>query len=210
MNDKFNSLPQEKQRSIIKAATEVFGKNEYKKASTDLIASKAGVSKGLLFYYFKNKKELYLYVYNYLVEMMTAAVSDPGYKAITDFFQLLEYFSRQKYYILEEIPSIMDFAMRAFYSDREAVSEDLKDIHTQMKQDLYHKYFDHTDFSKFIDEADPYKVYEMMIWMGDGYLHEYQISHQSWSLEELMEEFKSWIRLLRKALYKEEYKHECN
>lgn len=210
MNDKFYSLPQEKQRSIINAATEVFGKNEYKKASTDLIASKAGVSKGLLFYYFKNKKELYLYVYDYLVEKMTNVVSGSGYLEITDFFELLEYFSRIKYSILEEIPSIMDFAMRAFYSDREAVSEDLNDINTQMKLNLYQTYFSHVDYSKFIDEADPYKVYEMIIWMGDGYLHEYQISHLSWSLDELMEEFKSWMRLLRKALYKEEYQHECN
>lgn len=192
MNDKFFSLPPEKQRSIINAATDVFGKNEYKKD------------------YFKNKKELYLYVYDYLVEMMTAFVSDSGFLEITDFFELMEYFSRKKYYILEEIPSIMDFAMRAFYSDREAVSDDLKDIHTQMKKDLYQTYFSHIDYSKFIDEAEPYKVYEMLLWMGDGYLHEYQISHQSWSLEELMDEFNSWIRLLKKALYKEEFQHECN
>lgn len=210
MNDKFNLLPQEKQRRIINAATEVFGKNEYKKASTDLIACKAGVSKGLLFYYFKNKKELYLYVYDYLVEKMTSVVSDSGYLEITDFFELMEYYSRIKYGILEEIPSIMDFAMRAFYSDREAVSEDLNDMNTKMKLSLYQMYFSHVDYSKFIDEADPYKVYEMILWMGDGYLHEYQISHLNWSLDELMGEFKSWMRLLRKALYKEEYQHECN
>ena len=52
MNDKFYLLEEEKQLKIINAAMEVFGKNEYKKASTDLIAAKAGISKGLLFYYF--------------------------------------------------------------------------------------------------------------------------------------------------------------
>ena len=60
MNEKFQSLSQEKQQAVINAAMEVFGKNEYKRASTDLIAAKAGISKGLLFYYFRNKKELYL------------------------------------------------------------------------------------------------------------------------------------------------------
>ncbi len=31
-------------------------KNEYKRASTELMAVRAGVSKGLLFYYFHNKR----------------------------------------------------------------------------------------------------------------------------------------------------------
>lgn len=52
MNEKFYSLQEEKQQSIINASMEVFAKNEYKRASTDLIAAKAGISKGLLFYYF--------------------------------------------------------------------------------------------------------------------------------------------------------------
>ncbi len=56
MSERFKELSEEKQISILKAAMEVFAKYEYKKASTDLIASKAGVSKGLLFTIFKTKK----------------------------------------------------------------------------------------------------------------------------------------------------------
>jgi TetR/AcrR family transcriptional regulator len=37
MNEKFYSLPEEKQLKIINAAMEVFGQNEYKRASTDLM-----------------------------------------------------------------------------------------------------------------------------------------------------------------------------
>lgn len=56
MNEAFADLPEEKQHAIYNAAMEVFGQYDYKRASTDLIAAKAGVSKGLLFYYFHNKK----------------------------------------------------------------------------------------------------------------------------------------------------------
>ncbi len=52
MNEKFYQLSEEKQLRILNAAMEVFGLHEYKRASTDVIAAKAGVSKGLLFYYF--------------------------------------------------------------------------------------------------------------------------------------------------------------
>ncbi len=49
MNEAFFALEEEKQRAVFNAAMEVFSRWEYKRASTDLIAAKAGVSKGLLF-----------------------------------------------------------------------------------------------------------------------------------------------------------------
>lgn len=65
MNEKFYELPAEKQQRIINAGLEVFGAYDYPQASTDDIAAKAGISKGLLFYYFKNKKEFYLFLFDY-------------------------------------------------------------------------------------------------------------------------------------------------
>lgn len=56
INEKFYELEKEKQDKIINAAIEVFSKNDYKNAVTEEIAYKAEISKGLLFYYFKNKK----------------------------------------------------------------------------------------------------------------------------------------------------------
>lgn len=76
MNPRFRELPEEKQLAILNAAMEVFAKYDYPKASTDLIAAKARVSKGLLFYYFHNKKELYFAVYHYALETVTQAVVD--------------------------------------------------------------------------------------------------------------------------------------
>ena len=55
VNEKFFALPEEKRRRIVNAAMEAFGKNEYKRASTDDIAARAGISKGLLFHYFGSK-----------------------------------------------------------------------------------------------------------------------------------------------------------
>ena len=76
MNEKFFALPEEKRHQIINAAIEVFSKYDYKHASTDLIAAKAGISKGSLFYYFHNKKELYLYLYNYIMDVMKEQLPD--------------------------------------------------------------------------------------------------------------------------------------
>ena len=107
MNEKFLALSEEKQQRIINAAMEVFGKNEYKRASTDLIAVKAGISKGLLFYYFHNKKELYLYVYHCLMDIMKDQIADTAFLELTDFFELLRYAGTGKAVMLEKHPYIL-------------------------------------------------------------------------------------------------------
>ena len=141
MNEKFFALPEEKQERIINAAMEVFGKNEYKRASTDLIAVKAGISKGLLFYYFHNKKELYMYVYNFLIEIMKDQIADTTFLELTDFFELLRYAGAGKAVMLEKHPYILDFAMRAFYSENEIVSDTLKSFNTMQEEVMYQMYF---------------------------------------------------------------------
>lgn len=59
MNERFYSLPKEKQNEIINAAYEVFSGHSYKKSAVGKIAEEAGISKSLLFYYFRDKKDLY-------------------------------------------------------------------------------------------------------------------------------------------------------
>ena len=70
MNEAFFELPPEKQQRIMNAGFEVFLQNEYKRASTDEIAARSNISKGLLFYYFHNKKTLYLYLFEKAMEII--------------------------------------------------------------------------------------------------------------------------------------------
>ena len=60
MNDSFFQLPDNKRNKIINAGFHVFSQYTYKKSPMSEIAAEAGISKSLLFYYFRNKKELYL------------------------------------------------------------------------------------------------------------------------------------------------------
>ncbi len=102
MNEQFFHLPEEKQQAIINASLEVFATHEYKKASTDDIAAKAGISKGLLFYYFHNKKSLYLFLYDYTKKIVTDQVVDTHFDEITDFFELLSYSAEKKAALLTQ------------------------------------------------------------------------------------------------------------
>ena len=69
MNKKFFSLSKEKQQTIINAGYRVFSQNSYKNSPMREIADAAGISKSLLFHYFHNKKELYLFLWNKCAEI---------------------------------------------------------------------------------------------------------------------------------------------
>lgn len=131
--EKFEELSQEKQRRIIDAGMEMFGRYEYKKANTEDIAAKAGISKGLLFYYFKDKKSFYMYLFQYCVTIVTKTLDDEDFTKITDFFALMEFGAQKKMQIMVEHPFILDFICRAFSSRREAVSSDVAmELHSLM------------------------------------------------------------------------------
>ena len=103
MNDKFFSLPEARQDLIRNSAMVEFGANTFKKTSADSIAKRAGVSKGLLFHYFKDKRELYLYLYRYALEVCVKQYMEKSYNfGETDFFLALEMGHRVKMYKFRE------------------------------------------------------------------------------------------------------------
>lgn len=69
MNEKFFSLPPQKQQAILNAGYRVFSQNSYQKSPMSEIAAEAGISKALLFHYFYNKRELYLYLWEYCAQV---------------------------------------------------------------------------------------------------------------------------------------------
>ncbi|MGM0445781.1 MAG: TetR/AcrR family transcriptional regulator, partial [Bacillota bacterium] len=58
----FFNLSEEKKNKIIEAALKEFSLNDYNSASTNNIVKDAGISKGSMYQYFDNKKDLYLYL----------------------------------------------------------------------------------------------------------------------------------------------------
>lgn len=205
MNEAFLQLPPEKQAAIHNAAMEVFGQFDYKHASTDLIAAKAGVSKGLLFYYFHNKKSLYLHTSNFVTNLITEAVTDDYLGKITDFFELITYATRKKVRLMAENPYIMQFSVRCFYSQREEISDAIQAEMVSNINEKYEVYFKHLDFSKFRDTADPAYIYKMLVWLTYGYLYDLQMAGKLIVLEEMHREFDRWTQMFRQLSYKEEY-----
>ena len=205
MEDRLSSLSEEKKNAVVNAALEVFGTNEYKRASTDLIAAKAGISKGLLFYYFKNKKELYMYIFEYVMEKVGPRLLDRHFFEITDYFELLAYAADKKARILSSFPFLMEFSVRAFFTSREDVSEDMNSFLKHQMDTMFVDYFKNVDMTKFREDIDPKEILNMLLWLTDGYLHQRMFYTDTVDADELMRQFRKWSEMLKRIAYKEEY-----
>jgi AcrR family transcriptional regulator len=203
MNPKFLELPEEKRQNIINAGFEVFAKNDYKHASTEEIAIKGGISKGLLFYYFHDKKTFYTFLFEQAVERVTAYVVDEGMQKIDDFFELCAYAAERKCRLLSESPYIMDFIVRAFCAQRETIPENVYQKFLENAESIFGTYFGNIDFSRFRDDVDPLEIQQMLTWMMEGYIYERQRNGLRIDLEDMMEKFAHWSVYFKRISYKE-------
>ena len=61
----------ERKQQIFEAAVTCFGRSGYHLTTMDDIAAEAGLSKGSLYWYFKSKKELFLYLFSVMMDQTT-------------------------------------------------------------------------------------------------------------------------------------------
>ena len=82
----FDRLPDSKKEAILNSGLNEFSTKSYSDAATDVITKNSGISKGLLFHYFGNKKAFYFYCLETAMERLTSKTVPPEGE---DFYQIL-------------------------------------------------------------------------------------------------------------------------
>jgi AcrR family transcriptional regulator len=70
----FFNLPEEKRRAIFNLAVEEFALHEYSDVSISRIVERAGIAKGSFYQYFTDKKDLFLYLVDYALQLKLAGL----------------------------------------------------------------------------------------------------------------------------------------
>ena len=121
MNEKFFSLAQEKQRAILNAGYRVFSQNSYKHSPMQEIADEAGISKALLEYYFRNKKELYLFLLDTGARTTVEYLTKCGCYEQEDLFDAMFQGMKAKVEVMRLYPEMTAFVLKAYYEKDEEV-----------------------------------------------------------------------------------------
>lgn len=206
--EKFEKLEPGKRQNILKAALKEFAENGYEKASTNQIVKEAGIGKGMLFYYFKNKKEMF----DYLVEYSMTIVVEQYFNLVDtgepDFFERLKKISEIKLKAQTENAQVFNFIGTVMLATDVELPARLKKKYAEMQEAGYAMLYGGIDKSKFRDDVDVEKVFRLVQWSIDGYQNDLTRKLQDAKLATIdfapyWDEYYEYLDILKKSFYKE-------
>ncbi len=208
MNEKFFTLAKDKQQRIINAAIEEFAKDHYKYVNTEKIALKAGISKGLLFHYFKNKQTLYNYIVDYAINILNDEMENFNYQS-NDFFELMKELCYETLNLLEKYPYLLALISQIYLEKDDNVKEVVKAHLSNQEKDYFGDYLKLVDLSKFKEDIDVMELFYFWFYAADGYLRTWQnIEQVDYNL--FIEKVIKWLDILKQNSYRKEYLDESN
>lgn len=208
MSSKFFSLNKEKQERILNAALKEFAQKGYDNASTNEMVKAAGISKGLLFHYFNNKKELYIFLYNHFVRVLTEDFFNEMDFSERDIFERLKNLMILKSRMMIKYPEVFDFMISASMETAEEVKNELASTNTDLMHASYARLFDNIDLGKFHDGTDIPRTINIIMWTLEGFSNQElkktkQLNKGSHDFDEAFKEAEVYIEMLKKSFYKQ-------
>ena len=203
MNEKFFSLPEEKQQAIINAGYRVFSRNSYRKSPMSEIADAAGISKSLLFHYFRNKKELYLFLWNTCARLTLEVLRDYHCYEGDDLFVIMRKGLEAKISLMRRYPDLGAFALKCYYEKDPEVQPEIQRLIEKYGSYKNNAAMQRLNPEQFIPGLDLRMMYRQMYLAAEGYL--WEIARQgSVNRERLRQDFSRLLAFWKTAYYRED------
>ena len=211
MENRFKNIEEEKKDRIINAALAEFAANGYDKASTNEIVKSAGISRGLLYHYFKDKKELYDVLLKYSVETFKDKLDTAIDWNESDIFERIKQITFIKIGLSKKYPDLFNFMVTMFTRDKTVQTmEEAYALYDKLGinvQELFTKvYYENIDFSKF-KEPDKIQInMNILRWTiekwSEDILNKTGNSFTADDLEAYSKEIDQYLGALKQAFYK--------
>ena len=180
----------------------MFGRSGYRKASTADIAEAAGIAKGMVFYYFGSKKNLYLYLIELCGKEMTAEMDARLDKTVTDFFDRIKMMTDIKIALIKRHPNAITFITGVYYEDDPEVRGEIDAFIAGSTHLRGQMIFDATDVSRFKDDIDPAGLTDFLTWAGEGFARNLPVEGVLECIDHFTGEFYKCLDIMKKYFYK--------
>lgn len=204
MNEKFFALVPEKQDAVINAGLHVFAAYDYRHASTDMIAKRAGISKSLLFHYFGNKKEFYLFLYDYAIRYFMDQLRGLYDHSKTDFFDILADAQLAKMELAKRYPDLSQFLIQGYLDKDIEIEASVSEQFISLVDGSKARTLERVDRTKFKDTITAEEAWNVVVWVSEGYVKGLP---PDWTedIQGVSQVFLDYLELLRRHFYREEY-----
>lgn len=207
MFSKFLSLEPERRNAILNAALREFASKGFDDASTNVIAKESGISKPLMFHYVNNKKDFFLFLYDYCLDILNRKYFDQIDVHEKDIFERLRQTCLLKIQVMQKYPWIFDFIKVAVFTDSQEVKKELEKRRKMVESSSFERFYGDIDTSKFRSELNAEKAKQLIFWAVGGYAGEILEQLRStdtpvYDFEKIRDEFDSYLNELQKTYYK--------
>lgn len=204
---KFFNLDKEKQDRIINAAIKEFAQKGYDSASTNEIVKDAGISKGLLFHYFQNKKQLYLFLYEHMTAIFLEQILEKINWDVKDIFERYRQIASLKLELFLIYPEMFNFIKTIYMESSHDVKSDLEAKGKELFASSFTKLFSDIDLTKFKPGIDPNKAINIINWTLEGFAYQQQdkavkLNIEQLNMEEALAEMDVYVEMLKNSFYK--------
>ena len=204
MDEVLKNMNPEKRDRIINAALEEFSNNSFDKASTNNIVKNAGISKGLLFHYFDNKKSLHEFLEKYVVKIVIASLQNNLDWDESDFFNRMKQIALIKGRLTLRFPSIFEFFTNII---KDKDYNEILEYRENYAPGLLEKVYTHNiDYSKFKPDLDMEKTMKIINWVIEKYsldlLERILNTDKKWDYAVINKDFDKYMDILREAFYR--------
>ncbi|KHE67114.1 TetR/AcrR family transcriptional regulator [Halobacillus sp. BBL2006] len=206
MDSKFLNLEQEKRDRILNAALAEFAQRGYKQASTNQIVKDAGISKGALFHYFKNKKDLYLSLYDHFIDLFLTQMQEQLDWTEKDIFIRNRKLASIKIELFHRYPEIFNFLNSVLTEDAREIQKALQVRRETFLSQNYKEMMADIDPSPFREGVDVDKAVDVITWSLEGFSYRQQAKVKGRKLdeidlEEVLDELDDYIEVLKQSFY---------
>ena len=191
-----------KKEMLINAGLYCFSKGGYTKTSVNDIVERAGVAKGLLFYYFGSKKHFYLFLVDYCVEILEKILNSDKIEE-TDFFDRVGLVMQKRIQFMLKVPSSYDFLMKVYFEENSEVINELSERLKNLDLSQLNLYTNKVDKHKFININDINFCAKLVVWLTDGIFK--VIPQNKEQLKHKVVELTSYLEILKLRFYKSEF-----
>ena len=204
----FRNLTEEKKKRILDACVEEFAAKGYEGASTNEIVTKAGISKGILFHYFGSKRNLFLYVIDYVMEYTNRKFYSGIDELPKDLIERVMYRGRLKLQVAYEEPFIYELLYKAFVNTPTELKDELRQKYEGIFQLETERFFNGVDTAGFRSDIDPRKVFEAIMLFAEGMYRKYLAQFKNVPagvalkcMDKYMRETEMFLNLLKYGFY---------
>lgn len=209
-----NDVRVDKRKRILNASLEEFVERGFDGASTNAIANRAGVAKGLLFHYFRSKQGLYLALLDQAVRRLTEQLyrGEKSPRAPADLIEKMVAWSAHKLHTFQANPRLYEFVTAAFAKPPDVLRDKIESKRNNLEQESWCRFLSGLDTSRLRSDVSTEQAIEIVKIFVSGLETKYMTQLAALpemrigELEQMVVEMRRYLLVLRDGLYSDDKK----